>query len=45
MIFLYPVQRQMFPRSAYFTSSSVGFKLFCNNAVPAITMPGIQKPH
>ena len=45
MIFLYPVQRQIFPFSAVLISSSVGSGTRSIKAFPAITIPGMQKPH
>ena len=45
MIFLYPVQRQTLPRMATLTWSSVGSGTLWTRAAPAMTMPGMQKPH
>ena len=41
-MFQYPVQRQMFPCSATFTSSSVGLGLSASSAVALISIPGVQ---
>ena len=45
IIFLYPVQRQIFPFSAVLISSSVGSGTRSMSAFPAITIPGMQNPH
>ena len=45
MIFLYPVQRQIFPFKATLISSSVGSGTLSISALPAMTMPGVQNPH
>ena len=45
MIFLYPVQRHTLPRMACLISASVGLGFLSSRALPASTMPGVQKPH
>ena len=44
-IFLYPVQRQIFPRIAFFTSSALGFGSLSKSPLAQSTMPGMQNPH
>src|SRR6185312_14890976 len=41
-MFQYPVQRQMLPWSAIFTSSSVGLGFCSRRAVALISIPGVQ---
>ena len=44
-IFLYPVQRQILPWMAFFTSCLEGFKFTSSRDLAEMIMPGIQKPH
>ena len=44
-MFMYPVQRQMFPEIAHRTSSSVGSGFCSSSATPTSIIPGVQNPH
>ena len=44
-IFLYPVQRQTFPRSACLISGRVGLEFRSSKAFALRSMPGVQNPH